>query len=154
MQVRARASIVQREGAGRQGLIAWLALSFAVGLVVILYLALSLSVSADPLLMPLDDAYIHFQYAQQSAHGEPLAYSPGDPATSGGTSLIYPPLLALGYTLGFTGGLLAYWALAIGVASFFGAAWLVYLIGRNNPLTSEDDQLHGYALWLALSFVF
>jgi hypothetical protein len=154
MQGIARASAVQREGAGRQRLIAWLALSFAVGLVVILYLALSLSASADPLLMPLDDTYIHFQYARQFARGESLTYYPGDPATSGGTSLIYPPLLALGYALGFTGWSLVYWALAIGIACFFGAAWLVYLIGRNNPLVSGGDHRHGYALWLALAFVF
>ena len=70
---------------------AWLALSLTVGLVTVLYLALSLAVSADPLLMPLDDTYIHFQYARQFAHAQPMVYNPGDPATSGGTSLLYPP---------------------------------------------------------------
>ena len=45
--------------------VAWLALSFNgwAGRACF-YLALSLSVSADPLLMPLDDTYIHFQYAR------------------------------------------------------------------------------------------
>jgi hypothetical protein len=90
-------------GAGRQQEIAWLALSLTVGLVTVMYLGLSLAVSADPLLMPLDDTYIHFQYARQFARGEPMVYSPGDPPTSGATSLLYPPLLAVGYELGFTG---------------------------------------------------
>ncbi len=139
-------------GAGRERKLAWLALLFTVGLVVALYLALSLAVSADPLLMPLDDTYIHFQYARELAQGRPLVYNPGDPATSGGTSLLYPPLLALGYLVGFTGWSLAYWALAIGALSFFGAAWLVYLIARDNPLPLGRAAEPGYALWMACAF--
>ncbi|HVO68963.1 MAG TPA: hypothetical protein VMT24_02890 [Aggregatilineaceae bacterium] len=139
-------------GAGRQQMIAWLALSLTVGLVTVLYLGLSLAVSADPLLMPLDDTYIHFQYARQFARGEPMIYSPGDPPTSGATSLLYPPLLAAGYELGFTGWSLAYWALAIGAASLLGASWLVYLIGRANPLTTSETAHPGYALAMALAF--
>jgi hypothetical protein len=107
-------------GAGRQQVIAWLALLLTVGLVVLLYLSLSLSISADPLLMPLDDTYIHFQYARQMASGQPMVYHDGDPATSGGTSLLYPPLLALGYRLGFTGWSLAYWSLALGAFLLLG----------------------------------
>src|SRR5690554_6700157 len=68
----------------RRGLWAWAALCLAVGLGALLYLSLSRSISADPLLMPLDDTYIHFQYARQMAAGEPFAYHPGAPATSGG----------------------------------------------------------------------
>ncbi len=139
-------------GAGREQKRAWLALLFTVGLVAALYLALSLAVSADPLLMPLDDTYIHFQYAREFAQGRPLVYNPGDPATSGGTSLLYPPLLALGYLIGFEGWSLAYWALAIGVLSFFGAAWLVYLIARDNPLPLGRPREPGYALWMACAF--
>jgi hypothetical protein len=139
-------------GAGRQQEIAWLALSLTVGLVTVMYLGLSLAVSADPLLMPLDDTYIHFQYARQFARGEPMVYSPGDPPTSGATSLLYPPLLAVGYELGFTGWSLAYWALVIGATCLFGASWLVYLIGRANPLAAGETTHPGYALALALAF--
>jgi hypothetical protein len=139
-------------GAGRQQVMAWLALSLTVGLVTVLYLASSLAVSADPLLMPLDDTYIHFQYARQFARGEPMAYTPGDPPTSGATSLLYPVLLAAGYELGFTGWSLACWALAIGAVSLLGASWLVYLIGRANPLTAGEGARSGYALALALAF--
>jgi hypothetical protein len=138
--------------AGRQQFFAWLALSFTVGLVVLVYLSLSLSISADPLLMPLDDTYIHFQYARQMAQGHPLVYHDGDPATSGGTSLIYPPLLAVGVVLGFGGWALAYWALALGVLFFFGSVWLVYLIARNNPFVPEQHNQERHALALALVF--
>ena len=135
---------------------AWLALSFTVGLLVVVYVSLSLSVSADPLLMPLDDTYIHFQYAQQFARGEPMVYNPGDGATSGGTSLLYPPLLAFGYRLGFDGWDLSYWALAVGSLSFLGATWLVYQIGLANPLEGETEGISSktspYALAMAWAF--
>ncbi len=49
--------------------------------------------------MPLDDAYIHFQYARSIATGQPYAYNPGLPPTSGATSFLYPYLLALGYLI-------------------------------------------------------
>ena len=33
--------------------------------------------------VPLDDTFIHFQYAKSFASGKPLAYSPGAPPTPG-----------------------------------------------------------------------
>ena len=50
--------------------------------------------------VPLDDAYIHFQYARSFAEGTPLVYSPGCGAVAGATSLLWPILLAPGYALG------------------------------------------------------
>lgn len=138
-------------GASRELWVAWLALVVVVGAVVLLTLSVSLAVSGDPLLMPLDDTYIHFQYARQWAAGQPMTYHPGDPATSGATSLLYAPLLALGYAVGFSGWSLAYWALGIGGLAFFGSAWLVYLIGRASPLAEEPGGA-GYALALALAY--
>ncbi len=138
--------------AGRRRFAAWLALCAAVGSAVIVYLALSLATSDDPLLMPLDDTYIHFQYARQMAQSDPFVYNAGDPATSGGTSLVYPLLLAVGYWLGFTGWSLAYWALGLGAGCLLGAAWLVYLVGRRDPLAAGDVDRHGEALLMALSF--
>jgi len=137
--------------ASHEKLVAWLALLFVTGAVVVLYVSVSLSVSRDPLLMPLDDTYIHFQYARQWAAGEPLRYFPGDPPSSGGTSLLYPILLAAGYRLGFSDWALSYWALGIGALSFAGAAWLIYLLGIESPLTPGAGG-HGYALALALAF--
>ncbi|MEW6579647.1 MAG: hypothetical protein AB1435_10685 [Chloroflexota bacterium] len=142
---------LQMTGASREQWTAWLALVVMVGAVVLLYLSASLAVSRDPLLMPLDDTYIHFQYARQWAAGQPMTYYPGDPPTSGATSLLYPPLLALGYAAGFSGWSLAYWALGIGALAFFGSAWLVYLIGRASPLAEEPGGA-GYALALALAY--
>lgn len=142
--------------AGRSQFVAWLALVAAVALMVILYLSLSLAISADPLLMPLDDTYIHFQYARQMAQGQPMVYHDGDPATSGGTSLIYPALLAVGYAAGFAGWALAYWALLVGVGAFLGCVWLVYLIGRapfqSQAVPQQNAAASGHALLIALAF--
>jgi hypothetical protein len=46
------------------------------------------------LSVPLDDAYIHFQFARAFARLEPLVYVPGEPAVAGATSLLWPALLA------------------------------------------------------------
>lgn len=142
---------LQTAGASREQWTAWLALVVVVGAVVTLTLSVSLAVSRDPLLMPLDDTYIHFQYAHQWAAGQPLTYYPGDPPTSGATSLLYAPLLALGHVAGCDGWALAYWALGIGALAFFGSVWLVYLIGRASPLAEEPGGA-GYALALALAY--
>ncbi len=140
------------QGRAGQRIVAWLALCLIVGFAVTVYLSMSLAVSADPLLFPLDDSYIHFNYARQLAHGHPMVYSPGDPPTSGGTSLVYPALLALGYLVGFEGWALSYWALGLGAMSFLGSAWLVYEIARNTPLVPTDSESHTIALLLALAY--
>lgn len=145
-------TVLSASRAGREQWAAWLALVLAVAVVIMLYLGLSLSVSADPLLMPLDDTYIHLQYARQMAHGQPMVYVDGDPATTGGTSLLYPPLLAMGYIVGFTGWALAYWALGVGVLAFLGSAWLVYRIGHALPLEADTANSSHYALLTGLAF--
>jgi hypothetical protein len=81
------------------------------------YMAVAHNAAEGHLLLPLDDVYIHFQYAAQISSGHIYQYSSGDPATSGATSFLYPFLLAVGYSLGFTGLSLGYWALLIGGAS-------------------------------------
>lgn len=56
----------------------------------------------DP-AVPLDDAFIHFTYARSFATFRPLVYWPGEPATSGATSLLWPLLLAPFWVLGLRG---------------------------------------------------
>lgn len=87
-------------------------------------------------VLPLDDVYIHFQYARQIANGAPYVYNPGLPPSSGATSLLYPYLLAIGAALGFEGLALAYWALAIGFIALVGATWLVMRLGALAGLPS------------------
>ncbi len=81
-------------------------------------------------LMPVDDAYIHFQYARQIAAGQPYAYNPGLPPSSGATSLLYPYVLAVGYLIGFQGLTLGVWAMGIGAVTLLLAGLAVYRIQR------------------------
>ena len=45
----------------------------------------------------LDDVFIHFDFARATARGHPFEWSEGNGYSSGGTSLLYPFVLAIGY---------------------------------------------------------
>jgi hypothetical protein len=51
--------------------------------------------------VPLDDAFIHFQFARNLAHGQLFHYSPGDGYVAGATSFLWPVLFAPFYLIGF-----------------------------------------------------
>jgi hypothetical protein len=70
---------------------------------------------------PLDDTYIHFQYARSIAELHPFRYTPGAAPTPGATSLLWPLLLAPFYALGLHGERLIWVAWAFG----FGALALL-----------------------------
>lgn len=121
------------------------------------YAGLSASAGRGP-LMPLDDAYIHFQYARQLAAGQPYVYNPGLPPTSGATSFTYPYLLAGGYLLGFINENLALWAAGIGALMLALSAWCIVRIGLSlgaSPLVAGvvgvGFALSGAAGWHAAS---
>jgi hypothetical protein len=59
---------------------------------------------------PLDDVFIHFDFARSTARGHPFQWSEGNGYSSGGTSLLYPFVLAFGYWVGFRGLTLMLWA--------------------------------------------
>ncbi len=73
---------------------------------------------------PLDDTFIHFQYAKQIARGRFFRYQDGDQVSTGATSFLYPVLLAPFWALGLR-GLSLIWAaqllntLALALAMFF-----------------------------------
>ena len=50
---------------------------------------------------PLDDVYIHFDFARSLAHGHPFEWMPGNGYSSGETSPLYAVVLALGWVCGF-----------------------------------------------------
>ncbi|MGB1288559.1 MAG: hypothetical protein ACPG7F_18635, partial [Aggregatilineales bacterium] len=119
----------------QQNRLRWLLFCTLTGFVFVVYVLLSLANGRGVLLMPLDDVYIHFQYAKQFALGQPYIYNPGDPATSGATSLLYPILLATGYRLGFQGLLLGLWAMIIGAGAHLASQWVIYRICKNLDLS-------------------
>ncbi len=113
----------------------WLLCCVVAGLVLVIYVSASRAAGRGEILLPLDDVYIHFQYARQLANGQPYVYNPGQPPTSGATSFLYPYVLAIGYTLGFQGLNLGLWAMLIGALALLGSVWLVYWLARefNGP---------------------
>lgn len=83
---------------------------------------------------PLDDGFIHFDYARASARGFPFEWSEGNGFSSGNTSVLYPFVLSIGYLVGFRGLLLMQWAAIIACAAtlafLLSAARLFDPIGR------------------------
>ncbi len=69
---------------------------------------------------PLDDVFIHFDYARAIARGYPFQWSEGNGFSSGNTSLAYPFALAIGYLLGFRQLSLMHWAAIVAAISMLG----------------------------------
>lgn len=69
---------------------------------------------------PLDDVFIHFDFADSIAHGAPFEWMPGNGYSSGGTSLLYPFVLALGRLRGFSGLELMHFAATVAAVCTFG----------------------------------
>jgi hypothetical protein len=72
-----------------------------------------------PWSAPLDDVFIHFDFARSAARGRPFEWSHGNGYSSGGTSLVYPFVLAAGYRLGLTGLELMEWAAVVACVCVF-----------------------------------
>lgn len=86
------------------------------------YLAVSLSFTEGRLAAPLDDAWIHFQFARNLSQGHGFSYNPGDPQP-GSTAPLWTVMLApIGL---FTNDFLAP---AIGLSALFllATVWLSY----------------------------
>ena len=67
--------------------------------------------------VPLDDAFIHFQYARSLWEGRGLSFSPGAEPVAGATSLLWPLLLTLPYGLGLRAERIIWAAWALGFAA-------------------------------------
>ena len=59
---------------------------------------------------PLDDVFIHYDFARATAAGHPFEWIAGQGFSSGETSPLYPFVLAPGYLVGFRGVWLGAWA--------------------------------------------
>ncbi len=70
--------------------------------------------------VPLDDVFIHFDFARSLCRGHPFEWVAGQGFSSGETSPLYAALLASGWAVGFRGAALAWFGGAIAIASI---AW-------------------------------
>lgn len=110
----------------RRNLYTWGILVSLTASLFLLFVSAGVAGGRSNLLMPLDDAYIHFQYARQFALGEPYTYNSGQPPSSGATSFLYPLILAIGYLAGFSGLNLGLWAMLVGAFALLATLWGVY----------------------------
>jgi hypothetical protein len=76
-------------------------------------------VGLGPWSAPLDDVFIHFDFARSAAQGRPFEWCEGNGYSSGGTSLLYPFVLAAGKLAGFHGLSLMEWAGIVACVSVF-----------------------------------
>jgi arabinofuranosyltransferase len=104
--------------------------------------------------VPLDDAWIHFQFARNLARGDGLSFNPGEP-TSGSTAPLWTLLLAAAYELGagfpitgqvlsgisYLGMLAATFALGTRLTASRWAAWVAAMVVA----------LNGRMVWAGLS---
>jgi hypothetical protein len=67
--------------------------------------------------VPLDDSFIHFQYARSFWEGRGFSYTPGATPAPGATSLLWPLLLMVPYGFGLRGELVIIAAWAFGFAA-------------------------------------
>ncbi|HVW28407.1 MAG TPA: hypothetical protein VHC69_23750 [Polyangiaceae bacterium] len=97
------------------------------------------SVRGDPLLLPaewsapLDDVFIHFDFARSAARGHPFEWSAGNGYSSGGTSLLYPLILSPGFWLGFSGPGLMHFAALVACTSVFATLLVAKRLFRSLP---------------------
>ncbi|MBK7897095.1 MAG: hypothetical protein IPJ90_19850 [Anaerolineaceae bacterium] len=131
----------------------WLVLLLA-ALLLGYYLQVSLSMTGGQLGVPLDDAWIHYQYARNLSQGDGFTYAPGVP-TAGSTSPAWTLLLA-GVGLFTTDFLVP--SLVLSALFFLLTIWLTY--GFTLELTQRWEvallaaagvALTGRLLWAGLS---
>ncbi|HXU46566.1 MAG TPA: hypothetical protein VN783_13645 [Thermoanaerobaculia bacterium] len=97
---------------------------------------------------PLDDSWIHLQFARSLASGHGLAYNPGELVT-GSTAPLWTALLALLFHLP---GSVVLWTKALGVALHLAGVWTVWRLARELGLRPASAVLAA-AFMLATSWL-
>jgi hypothetical protein len=139
-------------GAGSGRTRTWLLAGAAA--VCLYYLAMELWTLGGGLGLPLDDSYIHLQFARNLAAGRGLSYNPGELVT-GSTAPLWTALLAL---LAYLPGSAVAWAQLLGIVLYLAtvdATWrLARELGLSRGLAALAGALTlgtGWMAWSALS---
>ena len=82
---------------------------------------------------PLDDVYIHFDFARSLGRGHPFEWIPGNGYSSGETSPLYAVMLAVGWVIGLRGKLLGVWAAIVALVSVASFVRSVQVLARPCP---------------------
>jgi hypothetical protein len=89
--------------------------------------------------VPLDDAFIHFEYARSFWEGRGFAFTPGAAPAPGATSLLWPALLTLPYGFGLRAEQIIWAAWAFGWVALGMLGYETHRVGRR--LLSDDGAL-------------
>jgi hypothetical protein len=100
---------------------------------------------------PLDDVFIHFDYARATALGHPFEWVVGNGYSSGNTSLLYPFVLAIGWLVGFREQRLMVWAAVVAMMCVFGTLLVVRRLFLG--MSSKDDAWARISSYLAAPFL-
>jgi len=82
---------------------------------------------------PLDDAFIHFDFARATATGHPFAWIAGQGFSSGETAPLYGALLAVGYAIGFREAWIGVWATLLAIGAVASMMMSARQLGRTAP---------------------
>jgi len=82
---------------------------------------------------PLDDTFIHFDFARSFARMRPFEWTMGGGYSSGATSWLYPAVLALGIPFGFDGQRLGLFADLVACICVFAFLWAGRSLFRGLP---------------------
>jgi hypothetical protein len=124
------------------------------GLIVILLFAGFMLAATDGHFVPqIVDLYVVCQYARAMAEGHPFHYNPGEPASTGATSVLHTAVLALAHALGARGEGLVAFAIGAGAALYLGSLVVARRIGillgseREGKLAATLVALGGPVVW-------
>ena len=95
-----------------------------------LFIGMNLFYNGGVLSAPLDDVFIHLQYARQIGEGRWFSYNNGDPVSTGASSFLYVLILGVARFVGFDGNALLGFAMFLGVALLVVTAVLGRELGR------------------------
>jgi hypothetical protein len=117
----------------RPGTLGWRFTTVLVAFVGYVWAALAAGDGAE-LVPPLDDPYIHLQFARNLAAGDFFSYLPGGPYSTGDTSPAYVFLLVPAFWLGLDGSAALWWMFAISGLLHFAVVTLgMRLLERLTP---------------------
>jgi hypothetical protein len=118
------------------------------------YLGVEVWLFSGDLGFPLDDSWIHLQFARNLAAGDGLAYNPGERVT-GSTAPLWTALLALLFALP---GNVLWWTKLLGIACHVAGVLATWRLGRALGLGRAACHLaaglvaaNAWLLWSALS---
>ncbi|MGB5476877.1 MAG: hypothetical protein WBO53_07695 [Thermoanaerobaculia bacterium] len=118
------------------------------------YTAVEVYLLNGQMAFPLDDSWIHLQFARNLAAGEGLAFNPGK-LVAGSTAPLWTALVSLAY---FLPGNPVFWVKLLGVLLFLVGGWVTFRLGLELALPRSLAMLAAlltvstsWLVWSALS---